>query len=69
MEELLKEAQYFQIEKLIEELENKVNDLKNYEIQYVTVRYLPGSTYDGWPIRIEGPLQKPTVAKLNGGNK
>ena len=26
-----------------------------------------GSTYDGWPIRIEGPLQKSTVEKLNNG--
>lgn len=34
---------------------------------YCTVRYLPGSTYDGWPIRIEGPLESKIFFCLNGG--
>ena len=44
-----------------------MEDMTQTELHFVTVRYLPGSTYDGWPIRIEGPLQKTVVEKLNGG--
>lgn len=31
------------------------------------VRYLPGATYDGWPVRIEGALTQECVKELNGG--
>jgi hypothetical protein len=34
---------------------------------YLTVRYLPGNTYDGWPIRIEGPLEESVLLRINGG--
>ena len=30
------------------------------------MRYLPGATYDGWPIRIEGSLLPAWVRELNG---
>jgi hypothetical protein len=29
-------------------------------------RYLPGATYDGWPIRIEGTLLPNWIKELNG---
>jgi len=35
--------------------------------EYITVRYLPATTYDGWPIRIEGPIESHIIRELNGG--
>ncbi len=34
--------------------------------EFLTVRYLPGATYDGWPIRIEGTLLPVWIKELNG---
>lgn len=36
--------------------------------EYITIRYLPANTYDGWPIRIEGPLEEHIIYELNGGS-
>ena len=44
LQEILKEAQYFQIEPLIGKLKEKVEKSINFEYHYVTVRYLPGKT-------------------------
>ena len=37
-------------------------------MEYITIRYLPANTYDGWPIRIEGPLEEHIICELNGGS-
>jgi BTB/POZ domain len=36
-------------------------------LHYVTIRYMPGATYDGFAIRLEGPLQSELLIELNGG--
>jgi len=71
--ELLREACFYQIPGLIEALEAKLVALEDAKahpplpFHYLTVRYLPGNTYDGWPIRIEGPLEESVLLRINGG--
>jgi len=61
---LLREAEYYQIPGLIQQI--KCNKARRRD--YVTVRYLPGSTYDGWPMRLEGPVDSSVISELNGGD-
>ena len=56
---------YYQIPGLIKTICEAPRLSKN---EYITIRYLPANTYDGWPIRIEGPLEEHIISELNGGS-
>jgi hypothetical protein len=60
----LKEAIYFQLPQLVKDILR--SGRRKGACEYLTVRYLPGATYDGWPIRIEGSLLPAWVRELNG---
>lgn len=60
----MQEAQYYQISGLIATIAEAPRLSKN---EYITIRYLPANTYDGWPIRIEGPLEPHIICELHGG--
>lgn len=62
--EILKEAIYYQLPQLVKDILRSGS--RDGLVEYLTVRYLPGSTYDGWPIRIEGNLHEDWVRELNG---
>lgn len=62
--EILKEAIYYQLPELVKDVLRSGS--KGGVCEYLTVRYLPGATYDGWPIRIEGALRSEWVKELNG---
>ena len=67
--ELLREVEYYQIVPLILKLRHLLEEHdKPTRKMYCTIRYLPGSTYDGWPMRIEGPLRSDIFVHLNGGS-
>jgi hypothetical protein len=55
---------FYQLPGLVAELQGPPRSTKK---EYVTIRYLPATTYDGWPIRIEGPLESIVIKELNGG--
>jgi hypothetical protein len=63
LSEILKEAIYFQLPQLVKDILR--SGRKKGVCEYLTVRYLPGATYDGWPIRIEGSLL-PAWIKVHG---
>ena len=66
--ELLREVEYYQLPPLILLLRRVLEEqAQPRRKMYCTLRYLPGSTYDGWPIRIEGPLESRMFFALNGG--
>ena len=61
--EILKEAIYFQLPQLVKDI---LRSGSRTVSEFLTVRYLPGATYDGWPIRIEGALIPEWIIELNG---
>jgi hypothetical protein len=65
LQELMIESQYYQLTGLIKEISEAPRLSKK---EYITIRYLPANTYDGWPIRIEGPLESHIISELNGGS-
>ena len=58
-------SRFYQLPGLVAELQGAPRATKR---EYLTIRYLPATTYDGWPIRIEGPLESFIIKELNGGS-